>query len=52
VYAVLRYLVADDLQHGCRFLPPALARAVVDQAGGYAASITGSTIHDFQSYLL
>jgi hypothetical protein len=44
-------LVADDLQHGCRLLPPARQGAAVDQAGGYAAGVTGSTIHNFRSYL-
>jgi len=34
--------------------PPSPARqgAAVDQAGGYAAGVTGSTIHNFRSYLL
>ena len=32
-------------------LPPARQRATVDQAGGYAAGVTGSTIHNFRSYL-
>jgi transposase InsO family protein len=33
--------------------PPSPARqgAAVDQAGGYAAGVTGSTIHNFRSYL-
>ena len=52
VRPVVRRLVADDLQHGCRLLPPARQGAAVDQAGGYAAGVTGSTIHNFRSYLL
>ena len=51
VHPVLRRLVADDLQHGCRLLPAARSGATVDQAGGYAAGVTGSTIHNFRSYL-
>ena len=51
VHLVLRRLVADDLQHGCRLLPPAHPAAAVDQAGEYAAGVTGSTIHNFRSYL-
>jgi len=51
VHPVLRRLVADDLQHGCRLLPPARQGAAVDQAGGYAARVAGSTIHNFRSYL-
>ena len=31
--------------------PPARLGAAVDQAGGYAAGVTGSTIHNFRSYL-
>lgn len=49
---VLRRLVADDLQHGWRLLPTASDPAVVGQAGGYAAGVTGSTIHNFRSYLI
>jgi hypothetical protein len=30
---------------------PARQGAAVDQAGGYAAGITGYTIHNFRSYL-
>ena len=44
-------LVADDLQHECRLLPAACEGAAIDQAGGYAAGVTGSTIHNFRSYL-
>jgi hypothetical protein len=51
VHLVLRRLVADDLQHGWRLLPAARHEAAVDQAGGYAADVTGSTIHNFRSYL-
>ena len=43
VHLVLRRLGADDLQHGCRLLPPARQGAAVAQAGGYAAGVTGST---------
>src|SRR5437016_3393845 len=39
VRPVLRRLAADDLQHGCRLLPPARQGAAVDQAGGYAAGV-------------
>jgi hypothetical protein len=49
---VLRRFVPDDLQHGCRLLPLAASdAAAVDQAGRYAAGVTGSTIHNFRSYL-
>src|SRR5437773_6283781 len=51
VHIILRRLAADDLQHGCRLLPAAWQEAAVDQAGGYAARVTGSTIHNFRSYL-
>ena len=51
VHLVLHGLIADDLQHGCRLLRPARQGAAVAQAGRYAAGVTGSTIHNFRSYL-
>src|SRR5207249_10033943 len=39
-------------QHGCRLLPPARQGAAAGQAGGYAAAVTGPTIHNFRSYLV
>ena len=50
VHLVLRRLVADP-QHGWRLLPVARPGAAVDQTGGYAAGVTGSTIHNLWSYL-
>jgi hypothetical protein len=52
VYLVLHRLGADDLQHGCGLLPAARPGPAVDQARGYAAGVTRSTIHNFRSYLL
>jgi hypothetical protein len=52
VHPVLRPLLIDNPQHRWRLLPPARQCAVVDQAGGYAAGFTGSTIHNFRSYLM
>ncbi len=46
------HLGAEDPQHGCRLLPPAPLGAAVDQLGRYAAGVTGSTIHNFRSYLV
>jgi hypothetical protein len=49
VYPVLRRLVADDIQHGCASFPPRAPgrRSIRPDASG----ITGSTIHNFRSYL-
>src|SRR5262245_10801770 len=52
VHPILHRLVADDPQHGWRPLPPAPQGMAVDQAGGYAAGVTGSTIHNFRAYLV
>jgi len=49
VSLVLRRLGADDLQHACRLPPSAHHGAAVAQAGGYAAGVTDSTIHNFRS---
>jgi hypothetical protein len=49
---VLHRLASRDPQHGWRLLPAACERAAVSQAGGYAAGVTGSTIHNFRSYLI
>src|SRR5262249_43365261 len=38
-------------QHGGRLPAAACAGAAIAQAGGYAAGVTGSTIHNFRSYL-
>ncbi len=38
-------------QHECRLLPPSRRGAAVDQAGRYAAGVTGSTIHNMRAYL-
>ena len=43
--------VSDHSQHGRRLPPAACAGAAVDQAGEYAGAVTGSTIHNFRSYL-
>src|SRR5262245_16481531 len=51
VYHVLHRLVADDLQHGCGLLSAARPGPALDQAGRYAGGVTGSTIHNFRSYL-
>src|SRR5262249_6690369 len=51
-HLLLRRLVPDDLQHGCRLLPTACDGAAVAQAGGYVGNVTGSTIHNFRSYLV
>src|SRR5262252_4277720 len=43
-------LVPRHRQHGCRLLPAAYTVAVA-QAGEYVVRVTGSTIHNFRSYL-
>src|SRR4029453_16277288 len=49
---VILRLPPSHRQHGCCLPAAAHAGAAVAQAGRYAAGVTGSTIHNFRSYLL
>jgi hypothetical protein len=44
--------VLDHPQHGHPLLPAARVWAAVAKAGEYAGGLTGSTIHNFRSYLV
>jgi hypothetical protein len=48
---VILRLPPSHRQHGCCLPAAAHAGAAVAQAGRYAAGVTGSTIHNFRSYL-
>src|SRR5262249_57863095 len=49
---VVPRLTPSHCQHGCRLLPAGSTDATAAQAKGYAAGVTGSTIHNFGSYLI